>query len=152
MKLAPSRRELWLDGIEDFVLTLVITAILAVFGFSQPVLITAGFATFTILFSIRRLFPRSEHILLSPQGLTIVTLSREHSQPWSYYREFVPVRGWIRDRVAIKYAGKPATLRGLRRIARWFGGYEGYLRYTYGHSAEELAYILNAWRTRHANS
>jgi hypothetical protein len=98
------------------------------------------------------LLPGASFLKLEREGFEIRSLFRSGSYRWSDVQEFRPV--------AIPPSGLTLVgfnfSRDARPAAAWLSGsvagVEGCLPDTYGLSAEELASVMEAWRTRHTES
>lgn len=128
------------------------------------------FGLCTLVFGIN-LLPRSSYLLLEPEGFTVRSLYRDHFTPWSEVGLFHP--GFMGATTMVLYdmpsgnqqepagshpegnaplplppPGKPdALVPALRGMDKALCGYHGALPDTYGWSPEELAHIMNAWRS-----
>jgi hypothetical protein len=146
--LRPSRLRVWL----------LITVGLA-FSVGGVLMIRAGeskgwfalvfFGLCTVVFVIQ-LFPNSSYLRLTPQGFETRSLYRSSTQAWSDVAAFRAGRIGVNAMVLITYAPSYARLRKARAVSSALTGAEGALPDTYGHSAKQLAALLNEWRARHA--
>src|SRR5262249_49776750 len=98
------------------------------------------------------LHPRSSFLTLTPDGLTVASLFKQHFVPWSHVQEFVPARIGPNKVVGWNYTSEYRGQANLRRFNVATSGVEGGLPDTYGMSAEALCDMLNELRRTHAKS
>jgi hypothetical protein len=116
-------------------------------------LFCVGFFGLCFLVALVRLLPRSSYLVLTRDGLTIVSLYRKSFVAWKSVRTFVAYQVQSNEMVGWTYlpGREESTIAG--RLGRLIGaGVEGALPDTYGMSADDLATLLNHYRETHAVS
>lgn len=94
------------------------------------------------------LLPGSSYLELRPEGFVVCSMyHRSRQTPWNEVDEFHVIRVTTRKMVVFNYR-TPGHGALTRDIARGLTGVEGGLPDNYGLKAEELAALLNEWRTR----
>jgi hypothetical protein len=107
------------------------------------------FALCTVIF-LSLLLPNSAYLRLTPEGFEIRSLFRSFRNQWSDVASFRAGRVGLNPMVMITFAPTYARGRTARAVADALTGGEGGLPDTYGHSAKDLAALLNDWRARYA--
>jgi hypothetical protein len=95
-----------------------------------------------------QLLPGSSYLLLEPDGFTVRTLYRSQKYGWAEVERFGVTRIGGNKTVAFDFSRRYERWRMGRQVAAGISGYEGMLPDTYGMKAEQLAGLLNAWKTR----
>jgi len=107
------------------------------------------FGPCTVIF-IGLLLPNAAYLRLTPEGFEVRSLFRTFRQRWSDVASFHASRVGLNAMVMIRFAPSYKRQPTARAISTALTGGEGGLPDTYGHSAKDLAALLNAWRARHA--
>jgi len=107
------------------------------------------FGLCTVVF-ISLLLPNSAYLRLTPEGFEIRSLYRSFRNKWTDVTSFRAGRVGLNPMVMITFAPTYQRGRTARAVADALTGGEGGLPDTYGHSAKELAALLNEWRARYA--
>jgi hypothetical protein len=105
------------------------------------------FSLCTVTFGVL-LLPGSAYLRLTPEGFETRSLFRTHHARWADITAFRAGRIGLNAMVLIQYAPSYAHARKLRAVSAALTGAEGALPDTYGHSAQQLAELLNEWRDR----
>ena len=109
----------------------------------------AAFFALGIPVAIIQLVPGSSYLQLDENGITICSLFRKSTVPWSIVAEFFVVTlsqtgVTVHKMVGFNYIPSYDRARVGRRVSKIIGKCEGALPDTYGMTAEELAKNLNA--------
>jgi len=114
------------------------------FGWVCIALFGAGMLVFLVT-----LLPGSSYLELRRDGFEMCSLYRKWFVRWSDVQLFFPQRIASTRMVCWNYLpGHAGQVRG-RRFSASLTGVEAGLPDTYGRSADELAELMNAWRSRH---
>jgi hypothetical protein len=119
---------------------------------------TAIFFGLGIPISLVQLFSSRTYLSLTPEGFTMGTLWGSRTNRWadvtSFVSEVITYRPWpLRPlkMVRFDYSSPSSTRPKLRAFARAVSGHDAVLPDTYGMRAEDLAELMNRWRSRYAN-
>jgi len=112
-------------------------------GYFVIIFFSLGIVVFLV-----NLFPGSGYLRLSERGFETKTLFRLHFNPWSQVERF-EVR-FIGRRKMVVYELSDESKGKLAAFAKELTGFAAALPDTYGHSAEELAALMNEWRSRYS--
>ncbi len=94
--------------------------------------------------------PRSR-LRLSPEGFTFGTIRRISTYRWSDVAAFFPLRVAGHDRVCFKFSKEFSGEMKQRQINQDFGGFDRFLPNDYGMRADQLAELLESWRSRYVD-
>lgn len=113
-------------------------------------LIIVFFGMGVLVFGIQ-LIPSSAHLKLTEEGFEIKNLFRTNFIYWEDVNQFST--GYIgKNRmVMFDFSPKHKKFESGKRIAKSLSGREGALPNNYGMKAEELAKLMNHWRTNSLN-
>ena len=108
---------------------------------------TVAFFGLGVVVALVTLIPGSSYLRLEPDRMSVRTLYRTWHVPWAEVAEFfvAPVGG--RSMVCWNYIPGSTRQKRGRAVSRAIAGVEAGLPDTYGRSAEELATLLNQWRS-----
>ena len=110
----------------------------------------AGFFGLCALPAVWSLWPNASYLLLTPEGFTVKTPFRSWSLRWDDVEEFGAESTGRTTIVTFDFApGFDGHAVG-RRLNNALGFRDAGLGDTYGLSAEELADLMNEWRSRYA--
>ena len=98
------------------------------------------------------LHPNSSYLVLDTNGFTFSSLFRKHSVRWSEVQEFFPIRVSATRMVGWNFTPQYAAAPGLRKVSTALSGAEAALPDTYGKSVEELAELLECFRSRYGSA
>ena len=97
-------------------------------------------------------FSPKSRLRLSPRGFEFGSMKRVSSYLWSDISEFFPARfaggSWVCFTFSEKYSGETK----VRHVNQRFGKFDRFLPNNYGLSAEDLAGLLERWRSRFGNA
>ena len=111
--------------------------------------LVAGFFGLCALVGFVMLLPNAASLELTPQGFTQKTLFRRAAYRWSEVAEFgTHVAGNV-TQVGFNFAPEYEQAEAMRALNRGLGFYEGALGDTFGLGADELAALMEEWRTRY---
>jgi hypothetical protein len=108
---------------------------------------TVAFFGLGVVVALVTLVPGSSYLRLEPDRMSVRTLYRTWHVPWTDVTEFfvAPVGG--RGMVCWNYTPESTRQKRGRAVSRAIAGVEAGLPDTYGRPAEELANLLNQWRS-----
>jgi hypothetical protein len=98
------------------------------------------------------LLPGASFLKLEREGFEVRSLYRSGSYRWSDVQEFRPVAIPPSGVMLAGFDFSPNARPAAAWLSSSVAGVEGCLPDTYGLSAEELAGVMEAWRTRHTES
>lgn len=108
-----------------------------------PCLVLFGLGALVLLIQA---VPGASYLKLDERGLTIHSLFRSTSFPWSEIAVIAPGRLGGRPRVLFNLTTESQRKRRLRRFNVRLVGAEAALPDNYGMSAQRLAEVLNEWK------
>ncbi|TMC96471.1 MAG: hypothetical protein E6J05_14190 [Chloroflexi bacterium] len=102
--------------------------------------------------SFIQLFSSSMYLSLTPERFTMGTLWGTRTIRWSDVTSFTAEQVAYRSKM-VKFDYVPANSEhsSMRAVARSLSGHDAGLPDTYGMKAEDLAALMNAWRSRYAH-
>ncbi len=103
-----------------------------------------------VLVALINLLPGCSYLDLTSDGMEIRSLYRKWFVRWTDVQEFFPASVANRPMICWNYTQSFAGQRLGRKISSGLTGVEAALPDTYGMYAEDLANLLNDWRTKHA--
>ena len=102
--------------------------------------------------ALNNLLPGSSFLRLTPDGMTVRSLYRDHRVNWSDIAEFFVTSIDGRQIVSWNYSPSYTGRKSFRAFSRNLTGVDAGLSNTYGYSATDLAQLLNQWRVQHGGA
>lgn len=110
------------------------------------------FSSACVLVSIWAMLSPRFRLYLDSSGLSYATMKKDYAYEWRDIAWFSTVRLATTDYVSFGFApGFDGDVR-IREVNQRFGGFDRFLPDTYGLRADELAKLLEEWRSRHTSS
>jgi len=98
------------------------------------------------------LHPNSSCLVLDADRFTFSSLFRKHSFRWSQVQVFFPISVSATRMVGWNFTPEYAATPTLRKVSTAMSGAEAALPDTYGKSVEELAELLERFRSRYGST
>jgi len=97
------------------------------------------------------LLPNSSYLRLSEKGFEMRSLFKSSFTNWNEVDQFEPRYIGVNKMVFFKFNSNYEKSGGFKGMVEEMAKNEGALPDTYGHSAEELAELLNEWKNKYSN-
>lgn len=147
LTLQPNRRTRWIFVIAFFI-AIPCTTFLALADIWGAWIFIPIFILGMILALVDLLVPNASYLRLTSEGFTIRTTFRDQFYRWSDIESFGTVKTRRSNYVTFTFVPTFSRQTWSQKLTRNTVGYDGNLPETYGMELQELADLMNKWKTR----